>query len=274
MADNPDTTSLEEDEFDGDIVSRIARLEADLEAEKSSFSHRFGVWAGLVALVISIAAGGIGIYDRVLSELERDERKTQEAKQIARGLSEISLKAAEVASSGDPMKLAAMAGPMNIEILNHLSSLEALGEEVLKTVETGDLVLFSENFAGIGRQEKALEVARIAQTNARSQYMNAIATNQVSRVLYADGPRRDLTLARSQSEEAIEKVTSSQDINRFTSAAQFLVSRSILEAYSGNCENSADAIMRLKSEIPNLPNATKDILVRQAEHEIARTSGC
>lgn len=274
MADNPDVTSSEEGDFGGGIINRIARLEADLEAEKSSFSHRFGVWAGLLALVISIAAGGIGIYDRVLSEFERDERKTQEAKQIARGLSELSLKAAEVALSGDPMKLAAIAGLMNIEILNHLSNLEALGEEVLKTVETGDLVLFSENFAGIGRQEKALEVAQIAQENARSQYMNAIATNQLSRILYADGPKRDLALARTRSEEAIEKVMSSQDINRFTSAAQFLVSRSILEAYSGNCIDSADALSRLKSEIPGLPNATKEILVRQAEQEIARTSGC
>ncbi len=257
-----------------ELISRVSKLEVELEEEKNSFSHRFGIWAGLIAVAISIISGGIGVYDRVRSELEHTERQVQEAQGIARKLSELSLKLAEVRSEGDYKKLTELSGIVNIEILNLLSNLEALGDDVLQELQPGDLILFAEHSVGLGRQLRAVELAKLAAEKSDTDLLRAESAKQLSRALYADGKYRDIGQARAESEKAMTLLLASENVNRFNSAAGVLVSQAILEAYIGDCSASEAALVRMKEILSSLAETAVRAYVEQAKLGISQFSRC
>lgn len=270
----PADQSSDNTQDNNDLISRIVKLEADMEKEKKSLSRRFGIWAGLVAVSISIFAGGIGIYDRVRSEFEYTERKVQEAQQIARKLSELSMKMAELKATGNHKVVNDFSGIMNIEILNLISNLEALGNDAIRRLQPGDLILFSDYSVSQGKQMLGIELAKLAAEKSITNIMRAESAKQLSRALYADGKYRDLGQARLEVEKAMTFLLASKNVNRFNSAAGVMVSQAIMEAYAGDCEASKSVLKRMRLELLSLPNGALDNYVMQAEGSIAQFSRC
>jgi len=259
---------------DNDILARIARVEADLEAEKTSLAHRFGLWGGLVALVISICAGGIGLYDRAVSALEEHERKVAEAAEIARQINAHGRKMVELKRQNDPQALYEYGALMNVDMLNLLARFEALGPEVAADLETGDLMLFSEHHIAQGRQARAVALAERAQENARDDLMLAEAKKQTARALFADGEARDLERARALLAEALEILAGSRNVNRHASAAGIHMNMVILEAYAGDCPRAQSALEGMRRALADQPPLMRETAVGTAMTGVAQSSAC
>jgi len=245
-----------------------------LEEEKSSFSRRFGIWAGLIAVVISILSGGISIYDRVRPELEKKEQRIQDARQIIRQLNELSFRLSEIKFDRNRKERGGQTRVINAEIRNLVSNLEMLGDETTHELPPGDLIILSEHSLNLGKQRRSIELAKLATEKSNTDILRVDSAMHLSHALYANGGDQDLIRARAESEKALRLMQASKNPMRFDRMGKLLSHQAIMEAYAGECSASSAAIERLKRVLSSQSESVLKDYEELLVFEISQHSRC
>ncbi len=222
------------------LEERIEKLELGLEAERKSVARRVGLWGGLIALIISIFAGGIGLYDRLyLTKIQNHQRNVELAQSISTKLKQHAKEASELEAEGNLEKLYAYSRIANVDKATLLNKLNELGDDVISELSSGDLIIFSHTYLERGFAAKALSIAELARKKApQENSLLAETTRYIARTLMFPGDVQDLSRGREMMREALGNVENWNNPNRDGVVSGIYQDWIWIEAHIGNCEHA------------------------------------
>lgn len=270
------TTSTKTDQkYLVDFSSRLKVIEDKLEKNERSFIRRFGVWGGLVALIISIIAGGIGIYDRIQTEIDKHDQNVVVASEIAEKLNSISTEFIKVQSEKDPEKLYRLSMLWNAEISRHISNLQAMGDAVIRDMRSADLLVLSYHFLNQNFPEQSIKISDFALANAPNELMRAEAFKHRAIAKFAKQDVESLQSGRQDMAEAMNIIKGHTGPNGDGTRSGIFLNWILLEAVAGQCEAARDIFQNYVNMLESLPNAHplqagRDMI----EADLARRSKC
>ena len=251
------------------LAERVASLEAEIEADKKSIARRFGMWGGLVALVLSILAGSLGLVDRVNDALEAHQRQIDRAQDIASKLLDSAAEIEALIAQGKLDEADAVTRVNNIQVFRHLETLMKMDKDVLADLGSGDLMAISWFSLGRETQDEAIELATLAVEVADDDVLRTEALRYLAIAQYTSGPKQNLQNARNNMQRSMQ--LAKNQIGRVSDGLQLNVVMSWIgyEAVFGDCDNAETLIQTHVAQL-NVPSMGFERQKNRAELQMAQ----
>ncbi|HEY0837309.1 MAG TPA: hypothetical protein VGE72_25575 [Azospirillum sp.] len=187
-----------------DVISvheRLAHLEALQERESRSWVGRASKSMSLIALIISLVAGGYGLLDSFYLRLAREaDRDAEEVRQIVRRITELNAQLSPLVIKHDYQGMAVASSIANgekIPLLARANELISKNTGRKRFVDPGALLVLSTENLSFANNKIALEYAKTAALLSEdSPLLRAQALGFQGRALFAPGKDQDTGAAR------------------------------------------------------------------------------
>ena len=263
---SPDNEKRKNDQAGGldqsPVLARWARIESELDdiqdhinREKRSVQQRISKWAGIVALSISIAVGGVTIHDRLF--LDPRQRLAQDLAQLDDIISRIGRVNMDVAYRTSSMETGS-AGVNFSQIGNGiklplmLSAVDIIEKHPEHVPIFAFMTIIPELFQA-QYHDRAISLGKIARKRVRKEEINAAVfsefTRQVATAYMAKGSDSDRDNARRLYLESIEEAKTLGNISRPWIISNAIRDWSQMEARHGNCDESMEIFGKLVTDI-------------------------
>jgi hypothetical protein len=253
------------DKSDLSLANRLTRVETLLEQEdKRSWINRSSKSMSLLALIISLVAGGYGLFDSFYLAGQRDmEKEAQEVRDIVHRISELNAQVSSLMAKRDfesAMAINLIANGEKLPILVRAEELLRKHDETF--IDPATLLTLAAEQLNFANNATALEYAKRAiDLAATNQIMRAEAHRYAGRVMFSPGPQQDRSSARQHYERGLDTVT---NFSSFASeAVEFnIISEWILsEVNFGDCERAKTLAVRMNQRMSEwkMPQVQKQV---------------
>lgn len=235
--------TADQDDGIGSLRERLSRLEAKVDTDSRSLLGRASKSMALVALVISLVAGGYGLFDTFYIQRQRErESDANEVRQTVHRISEMNGQIATFMAKNDFASASALSFNYNSEklaILVRAADLIRKNRSHPDFVDSSTYIVLSSEQLNFADNNLALEYARYAFDLAgQNPILGAEALRYQARVLFAPGPQQDRAMARQIYAQARDRVRNFSsfvsDSVEFNILGEWLVS----EANFGDCSEA------------------------------------
>lgn len=236
----------------GTLRDRLSRLEAKFDAESRSLLGRASKSMALIALVISLVAGGYGLFDTFYIQRQRErESDANEVRQTVHRISEMNGQIATFMAKNDFASANALSFNYNSEklaILVRAADLIQKNHSHPDFIDSSTYLVLSSEQLNFADNDLALRYAQYAFALAGpNAILGAEALRYQARVLFAPGPQQDRAMARQVYAQARDRVRNFSsyvsDSVEFNILGEWLVS----EANFGEC-SEAEKISAILSD--------------------------
>lgn len=231
------------------LEERVAKLEVQLENDKKSFVRRFSVWAGLIALAISIVTGSYNIFDQFYFKPEREkEEALQLLRSIVSRLSDVNWRLVELQLKGNAELIRFVGMVANGEKVSILSKADDIVSAYPHDVGFSEYIVLAQEHLNWGNFERALAYANAAHRAAEGSVFRMEASRYKARALFAPGPQQNIGEARQIFSSLAEDIKAHAGYRAPGMLGNVYEDWIIAEMYFGECARARELYAKLISE--------------------------
>jgi hypothetical protein len=256
------------------LETRVALLEKELEKEKKSLSSRYGLWAGLLALTISIASSVWGVVDRINEAIVTKSEQIFQANQIISDMSEAHAEAVMLQSELGAVRFQPVGSAFAARMVGYFNRLDDFDDVILASVDTAELINVSE-YAMLYRDPSiARSYARHAINSADSDFLLSIAHKQLGRAQILDKSKPQISKGTEAHHTALEYARKSAGIDQLGLIFNTHISLISSLAIVGACLEASQQIEQMEAEFEPVDTPAGKAFRESALEELRPNTNC